>query len=181
MLPHWEGEVTWGHSSITPHIQHMIWYFFIFGQREEGGFFISLTLNCNSVGVAVCWLVPVGQGEDRLDVSAGQPLRPLLQLPAGDPPKPVVGRPVYPIVPLAELWEDEGDSAPDRFPTVEHGFLTDKKLFLQERDVGAAGWCCDTAALQTAARPLVCRRSRLRATPEFKLAIKIFTRPLCPE
>lgn len=70
--------------------------------------------------------VTVSEREYCLDVSTGQTLRALLQLPLADAGKAVVGRPVHPIVPLSKLREHEGNSAPNWLPTVKHRFLADK-------------------------------------------------------
>ena len=70
--------------------------------------------------------ITVTEREYCLDVSARHPLRALLQLPLADASKAVVGRPVHPIVPLSELGENEGNSAPNWLSAVKHRFLADK-------------------------------------------------------
>ena len=70
--------------------------------------------------------ITVTEREYCLDVSARHPLRALLQLPLADASKAVVGGPVHPIVPLSELGENEGNSAPNWLSAVKHRFLADK-------------------------------------------------------
>jgi len=70
--------------------------------------------------------ITVAKREYSLDVSTRHALWALLQLPLADSGKAVVRRPVHPIVPLSKLGENEGNSAPNWFPTVKHRFLADK-------------------------------------------------------
>ena len=64
--------------------------------------------------------VTVTQGEYCFNVTTGHPVWTLLQLPPTDSRKPVVGRTIEPVVPLAKLWKDKGYAASDGLPSIKN-------------------------------------------------------------